>query len=138
MPKYLMAYTAAAVVLVALDLLWIGLIAKPLYLQGIGHLMLDQPRLAVAALFYLVFTGGLLLFAIVPQAGVPGVRGTALQAALFGLFCYATYDLTNLATLRGWPVHIVVVDIAWGAVISALAAAASLALLQRRRGSSPR
>lgn len=122
--KYAAAYAATALVMVALDLLWLGVIAKPLYQHGIGHLMLERPNMAVAVLFYAVFALGLVVFAVAPTAADPGWTRTALWAALFGFFAYATYDLTNLAVLRGWPVWLALIDMAWGTFISAVATAA--------------
>ena len=123
MTRYVAAYTALLAVMVALDLLWLGVIAKPLYQSGIGHLMAAQPKVGVAVLFYLVYALGVLLFAVLPNAGAPW-RQTLMSAALFGFFAYATYDLTNLATLREWPLLLSVIDITWGVVVSATAALA--------------
>lgn len=123
MTKLLVAGAAMFVVLVALDLLWLGLIAKPLYQQGIGHLMAEQPRVAVAAVFYAVFTIGLLVFVVDPTAGAAWPV-TVARAALFGLVAYATYDLSNLATLKSWPVGLSLINMAWGSALSAAAASA--------------
>jgi uncharacterized membrane protein len=123
MNKYLAAYAGTAAVMVALDALWLGLIAKPLYQQGIGHLMAAEPRLAVAAGFYLLYALGVVIFAVAPQHGGAGWGQTLLMGALFGFFAYATYDLTNLATLRDWPWRLALIDIAWGTAISAASAA---------------
>jgi uncharacterized membrane protein len=118
------AYLAILVVMVVVDLVWLGLIAKPMFQQGIGHLMAAKPRLAAAAVFYAIYPIGVLVFAIAPT-GEPGTWSSVLaKAALFGIFAYATYELTNLAMLRGWPVRIVLIDIAWGAALTALSAAA--------------
>ena len=131
MTKYLVAYAAIALVMVALDLLWLGVIAKPLYQQGIGHLMSERPNIAVAVLFYLVYAVGLVVFALALQpAGAPWSR-TLAAAALFGFFCYATYDLTNLATLKGWPIGMSLADMAWGVVVSTVSAAAGKVALDR-------
>ena len=123
----LAAYLAAVATMLLLDLLWLGWVARPLYLQGLGHLMADSPMWWAAALFYAVYGLGLLRFAIaMPAARV--AAGTLAQAAragaLFGFVAYATYDLTNLATLRDWPVALAFIDIAWGTLASAAAAAA--------------
>ena len=127
MNKYLAGYLAAVFVIVALDALWLGLIAKTMYQQAIGHLMAEQPRLAAAAVFYVVDAAGLMVFAVAPQAGDPGLGKTVLMGALFGFFAYATYDLSNLATLRNWPLKLTLVDMAWGTLLSAAAAAAGKA-----------
>jgi len=132
MLSYLAAYGATAVVLLALDLLWLGVIAKSFYRAGIGHLMADSPNLVAGGIFYLLYPAGVLLFAVAPEAWHGGLAAptglpwshAAVAGALFGLFAYATYDLSNLATLRGWPLHLSLVDIAWGAALTATAAAA--------------
>ena len=132
MLKYLAAYGATALVMLALDVVWLGVIAKSLYRDGIGHLMADPPNLVAGGVFYLLYPVGVLLFAVAPAtlsgelaAGPVGPWSRAVLAgALFGFFCYATYDLSNLATLRGWPLRLVLVDIAWGTALTAAAAAA--------------
>ncbi len=124
MIKYLVAYGATLVVMVALDLFWIGLIAKPIYQQGIGHLMGDAPKVGVAVLFYLLYAIGLVVFAVAAHPPGDAWGKTLLSAALFGFFAYATYDLTNLATLKDWPIGMSLIDMAWGVVVSAVSAAA--------------
>lgn len=130
MNKYLPAYAAATLVMVALDALWLGFIAKPYYQQGIGHLMAGRPNLWAAAAFYAVFSLGLMVFAVVPHLGETGWLSTALSAALFGFFAYATYDLSNLATLKAWPLGLSLMDMAWGCAASALSAVAAKAAAQ--------
>jgi uncharacterized membrane protein len=124
MNKYLSACLATAVVMIALDMLWLGVIAKPLYQNGLGHLMAERPNVVAAVAFYVLYTMGLMLFAIVPNAAGPGWLKTGATAAMFGLIAYATYDLSNLATLKDWPVGLSLIDMAWGATISAVAATA--------------
>jgi uncharacterized membrane protein len=101
MKRFLLAYAAALATLLIIDLPWLGIVAQPLYQQGIGHLMAPQFNLPAAIAFYLVYAAGLVYFAV---HGARGLRHAALRGALFGFVAYATYDLTNLATLRGWPV----------------------------------
>ncbi len=129
MNKYLAAYAGTAVTMVALDMLWLGVIAKPLYRDGIGHLMAEQANVPVAVLFYALYTLGLVIFAVAPSAAGPSWGKTLATAALFGFFAYATYDLTNLATLKQWPLSLSLVDLAWGTTVSALAAAAGRAAM---------
>lgn len=124
MTKYLSAYLATAVVMIALDMLWLGVIAKPLYQQGLGHLMAARPNLVAAVAFYVLYALGLMLFAVVPQAADAGWLKTTAAAAMFGFVAYATYDLSNLATLKGWPIGLSLIDMAWGATLSAVAATA--------------
>jgi uncharacterized membrane protein len=122
--KYAASFGAIALIMVALDGLWIGVIAKPLYQQGIGHLMAQNPRLGAAALFYAVYSLGLLLFVVVPSGEASIWHTPLMRGALFGFFAYATYDLTNLATLRDWPMGLSALDMAWGSIASAAAAVA--------------
>ena len=129
MNKYLAAYAGAAVAMIAIDLVWLGVIAKPIYQSGIGHLMTDEPRIVAAVLFYLMFPVGLVLFAIAPHEAAHSWGKTALWAALFGFFAYATYDLTNLSTLKGWPLSLALIDMAWGTAVSAVAACAGKAAM---------
>jgi uncharacterized membrane protein len=123
MQKTLLAYVATSFVMVVIDLVWLGLIAKPLYQQGIGHLMAAEPKLTAGALFYLLYPVGLMVFAVIPGSSLAW-GDTALKAALFGFFAYATYDLTNLATLKNWPISLALIDMAWGTAVSAVAALA--------------
>jgi uncharacterized membrane protein len=131
MTKYLAAYAATLVLMLVLDLLWIGVIAKPLYQQGIGHLMAEQPRLPVALAFYLLYPAGLVVFAVTQGGRVEGWQNAAFYGALFGFFAYATYDLTNLATLRNWPVSLTAIDMAWGTSVSAVCAVAGRLALEK-------
>jgi len=131
MKRQLAAYAGTMIVMVGLDMLWLGVIAKPIYQNGIGHLMADQPNVPVAVLFYAVYGLGLVVFAVLPAGPAPGWAKTVGMAALFGFFAYATYDLTNLATLKQWPIGLSVMDMAWGTCISAAAAGGGKALMDR-------
>ena len=132
MLSYLAAYGATAVVILALDILWLGFVAKSFYRDGIGHLMADAPNLLVGGVFYLLYPIGVVLFAVAHAAWSGGLaKATEVPwsravwaGALFGFFAYATYDLSNLATLRDWPLRLALVDIAWGTAVTAAAAAA--------------
>ena len=126
--KYLQIYGGTAGVMLVLDILWLGFIAKAWYQQGIGHLMASQPNLAIGALFYLLFPVGLVIFAVLPTGDDPSWTKAALMGALFGFFAYATYDITNLATLRDWPLKLSIMDVVWGSLVSGLAAGAGKAV----------
>jgi len=128
--KHLVAWAATFVVLLTIDMLWLGIVAKGMYQQGMGELMSPQPRLAFAAVFYLLYPVGLLIFAILPGIDAQSVPRAAVLGGLFGLFCYATYDLTNLAVIRNWPLGLSFIDIAWGVVVSSVAAAAGAVALR--------
>ena len=133
--KYVAAYLAALLALAILDGLWLGVIAREFYKGRIGPLLLDTPNWTAAAFFYLVHAAGIVVFPVAMAAGVGsgggagswGGPGTTalLYGALFGFFAYAVYDLTNLATLRGWSPMVTVVDLAWGTAATALASVAA-------------
>lgn len=131
MLKLVVTYLSATAVMVLIDLVWLGLIAKPMYQQGIGHLMTEKPNIAAAIGFYLLFPIGLMIFAILPEATELGWKNTAVLGALFGFFAYATYDLTNLATLKNYPLKLALIDIFWGTLVSAVAATAGKLVFTR-------
>ena len=129
MNKYLAGYAAVAVVMVALDMLWLGVVAKSTYQEAIGHLMADKPRVMAALAFYVVYALGLMVFVLAPYADEPVWGRTLLMAALFGFCAYATYDLSNLATLKNWPVKLTLIDLCWGSALSAVVAGAGKAAM---------
>jgi uncharacterized membrane protein len=122
MSRLFIAYAATVVVFVALDILWLRLIAVDWYQRGIGHLLAPEVNVAAGVVFYLVYPIGVLLFAVLPVGEAGGWLKAAGWGSLFGLFTYLTYDLSNLATLRNWPLGLTVLDIAWGALLSSAAA----------------
>ena len=131
MSKYFATYAVTFVVMVALDIIWLGFVAKSFYQEGIGHLMAEKPVVPVAVAFYVMYAIGLVFFAVVANEASTGYGKTVLHGALFGFFAYATYDLTNLATLKNWPVGLALLDMAWGTVVSAVSAVAGKAALDR-------
>ena len=124
MTRYFAAYASTLFVMLVVDLVWLGILARPLYQRGIGHLMAEQANLPFAGLFYLMSAFAIVYLGIAPNASTPGVKATLFAGAALGLFAYATYDLTNLAVLRGWPVWLAVIDMAWGTFITSVSAAA--------------
>lgn len=119
--KWIVAYIGAGVSFGALDALWLRWAGPNLYRPALGDLLAPSFRPAPAIAFYLLYIAALVWFAV--RAGQAGGIGVAvLNGALLGAICYATYDLTNQATLKVWPVHVTLIDIAWGAVASAVAA----------------
>lgn len=102
----------------AMDMLWIGLIAKKLYFEQIGSLLKPNVNWIAAILFYLLFIAALVVFVIVPAFEKHSLMHAILFGAFFGLVCYATYDLTNLAVAKDWPLFITIVDLFWGAVLA--------------------
>lgn len=117
--KYLLLYLIALIIFLILDLIWLGVVARNFYRSQLGDLMREKPVWSVAFLFYALFIVGVLYFAVVPAISSGSWTRALLAGALFGFFTYATYDLTNLATLTGWPVPMVVVDIIWGTCLTA-------------------
>ncbi len=131
MRKNLLPWLAVVGVLVALDALWLGVLAMPMYERGIGHLMARVPNMWAAGLFYLFDAAGILAFVVLPRAR--GDRlGAAGWGALFGFMTFMTYDLTNLATLRDWPVGLSAADVAWGCLATAIASAVGRIVADRR------
>ena len=128
--RYIVAWAATFVVMLAIDALWLGVVAKGLYQQGLGHLMAAEPKLGFAAVFYLLYPVGLVFFAVLPGAEAQTLARTALLGALCGLFAYGTYDLTNLSVMKGWPLGLSLIDMAWGTFASGIAAMAGGAALR--------
>lgn len=132
----LILYVIALVVFFAIDMVWLGVVAKGFYRKYLGGMLSPKVNWAAALVFYLLFIVGLLVFVIRPalERGAPGQA--LFYGAFFGLICYATYDLSNLATLKDWPVIVTVVDLVWGTVLGALvsflAAVAGRAFLKIR------
>jgi uncharacterized membrane protein len=122
--KLIISYLLTTVVFFAIDLLWLGVIAKGWYSKYLGNLLSDQVNWTAAIIFYLLFIVGIFIFAILPAVDKASLSKAIVMGALFGFFTYATYDLTNLATLKGWPLTIVLIDITWGVVLTATVSAA--------------
>lgn len=125
MTKYFLLYLATVPVFFLIDLLWLGIVAKDFYRAQIGQLMAEPFVWWAAILFYLLFILGILFFAVIPALDAKLWTRALYLGAAFGFFTYMTYDLTNLATLKGWPVSLVIVDILWGTILSASVATAS-------------
>lgn len=125
MTRHLVSYLGALLVIGVLDALWLGVVAKDWYREAIGHLMAPSFNVPAAAAFYFLFPVGLIVFAVAPAQG--DLVKAAWTGALFGLFCYGTYDLTSLAVLRDWPLSISLIDMAWGCAIGAAGATAGTA-----------
>lgn len=122
--QWLLAYGGALASMLALDALWIGLYMAPAYKSALGELMLAQPRVGAAVLFYLLYAAGTVLLAAAPGLRAMSWQTAALQGAALGLIAYGTYDLTNYSILKAWPLGLALADIAWGALLTALAATA--------------
>lgn len=117
----IVTYLATLIAFAGIDFIWLGYIAQGYYKSQIGHLIAADVNLPAAAAFYLIYVLGLFIFAVQPAGG--GVMKALMQGATFGFFCYATYDLTNLATLKNWSLPLSLTDMAWGALLSGVSAA---------------
>lgn len=116
---FLKLYGIALCIFFAIDMFWLGFIAKNFYSKQIGFLMKEDINWMAAIIFYLIFIVGLVLFVIEPSIEKRSWKNALLMGALFGFISYATYDLTNLATLKNWPLLVTIVDLVWGAFIAA-------------------
>ena len=121
-------YLATIPVFFAIDMLWLGVLARSFYQTNLRHLLSPEVNWPAAFVFYFIYIAGILLFAVRPGLEAQSLGRACLWGALFGFFTYATYDLTNLATLRDWPFNVVLVDIAWGTVLCTLVAGGSYLL----------
>lgn len=128
---YLVTYISTLIVFLACDALWLSTMVPRVYRPLLGDLLAPSINLASAISFYLVYPIGLILFAVQPGLKTDNILVALVYGALFGFFTYATYDLTNHATLRNWPWQVTVIDIAWGMLLGAIAAAAGHAVASR-------
>lgn len=117
--SHAIAYVVTAIVFLALDYAWLAWVAKDFYARSLGPLMREAPDFMAAGVFYLFYVAGIVFFAAMPAESW---KGALARGALLGLLAYGTYDMTNLATLKGWPWRMAAVDMAWGATLTALAA----------------
>ncbi len=122
--QYVYLYLLTIPVFFLVDMLWLGVVAKNFYQSQLAAL-LGPVQWPAAIVFYLLYIVGIIIFAVAPALAQGSLQRAIVLGALFGFFCYATYDLTNLATLKDWPLKVVVVDILWGAVLTATVAAGS-------------
>jgi uncharacterized membrane protein len=121
--KYVIAYGGTAAVLAVLDAIWLTFAGRLLYRPAIGSLMMESGfRLAPAIVFYVLYVLGVVIFAVSPALKSGQWTTAVLMGGLFGFFCYATYDLTNMATLKVWPLRVTLIDLAWGVFLTATAA----------------
>lgn len=122
-------YVITFVVFFTIDIVWLGFVAKNLYTDHLGHLMRSKTNWTAAIIFYIAFIGGLMFFVINPALEKGSWTYALLAGGFFGLITYATYDMTNLATLKDWPLIITLVDITWGTVLNALTAMVSFFII---------
>jgi len=131
MIKYISAYAAALVLMGVIDMVWLGIMANRFYRPVFGDIALAGVNLPPAIAFYLIYPIGLTIFAVSPALKNGNIGTAVLYGALFGFFTYATYDLTNQATLRNWTLQLTLVDTAWGTLLAAMAATGSFVLASK-------
>ena len=122
MTAYIIPYFATLVFFLVVDMIWLGGIAKKIYGRALGSLMTRNVRWGAAGVFYVLYILGVVIFAIRPAIAADSLMTGLMFGALYGFFCYMTYDLTNLATLKGWPEKLIWIDIPWGTVLTGTAA----------------
>ena len=122
---YLKLYFLTVPVFFLIDLIWLGVVAKDYYQKNLKYILSPNVNWTAAIIFYLIYIVGILIFAVLPAVAKDSLRHAAVWGALFGFFTYATYDLTNLALLKEWPLNIVFVDILWGVVLCSAVATLS-------------
>jgi len=128
---FLKLYAIALPVFFAIDMVWLGVVAKNFYRAQIGTLMKTDVNWLAAIIFYLIFIAGLVVFVISPALAKGSWIHALAYGALFGLVCYATYDLTNLAVAKDWPLLVTIVDLIWGSVLAATVSTISFFLAQK-------
>ena len=121
----LLLYASTLFVFLGIDAAWLTTVAPKFYSSNIGHLMAEKPNLLPALIFYLLFIVGVLVFTTIPALKEQSIQKVFINGALFGLLTYATYDLTNIATLKEWPLIVTVVDMIWGTILSVVTSLAS-------------
>jgi uncharacterized membrane protein len=129
--QLLKLYILTIPIFFAIDLLWLGIVAKGLYQKYLGSFLSEQVNWVAAIIFYLIFISGIIIFAVQPAVEKDSVFRAMILGVLFGFFTYATYDLTNLATLKGWPIAIVFIDIVWGMVLTGIVSTGSFLIAKR-------
>jgi len=122
---YLKLYLLTVPVFFVIDIIWLGVIAKGFYRRNLGFILSPDVNWGAALTFYLIYIAGIIFFAVRPALASNTLRDAALLGGLFGFFTYATYDLTNMAMIKGWPLKIVVIDILWGTFLCMLVAGLS-------------
>lgn len=125
---YLKLYLLTVPVFFAIDLIWLGVVAKKFYRENLAFILSPDVNWAAAIAFYLIYIVGILFFAVSPALERGALLRAVVRGGLYGFFTYATYDLTNLALIKNWPLKIVIVDILWGVVLCAVVAASSFGL----------
>jgi len=131
MNTFLKLYLVTLTIFTAIDAVWLTVVAKKFYTKQIGFLMKENPNFLAAILFYLLFIVGLVIFVISPSVEKKSLMSAILLGGLFGLITYATYDLTNLATIKDWPILVTIVDLCWGTFLAASVSALSYLVIMK-------
>lgn len=122
---YFKLYVLTVPVFFAVDLIWLGFIAKKFYRNHLGFILSPDVNWSAAIVFYAIYILGILIFAVIPATEQRSLGKALLFGSLYGFFTYATYDLTNMATIKNWPLKVVVVDILWGVFLCSMVASIS-------------
>lgn len=120
---YIKLYLMAVLIFFLMDMFWLGLIARNFYQKHLGFILSPEVNWKAAIIFYLIYIAGIIFFAVVPALEKDSLATAILWGGLFGFFTYVTYDLTNMALIKGWPLKVVIVDVAWGFFLCAAVAA---------------
>ena len=124
-PFYFKLYFLTVPIFFIIDLIWLGVVAKGFYRKNLNYILSPNVNWPAAIIFYLMYIAGILIFAVLPGLAKDSLRHAVVWGALFGFFTYATYDLTNLALLKDWPLNVVIVDILWGVILCSVVASLS-------------
>ena len=127
----LKVYLLTILVFFLVDIVWLGVISKNLYKNYLGHLMAPKVNWTAALIFYALFIAGLVFFVINPALAKDSLMYAILAGGFFGLITYGTYDLTNLATLKDWPLNITIIDLIWGTVLNAITSGITFTVVQK-------
>ncbi len=131
MLPYIASYVSALLVFFLIDIVWITSVMQPIFQRQVGSFLLERPRKGAAALFYALYVAGIIYFAVVPAYESGAWWIAAVNGALIGFLSYGTYEVTNLATLKGWNYRMLAVDVAWGMLLTAVTALVAYAVIDR-------
>lgn len=129
--KYILLFFITTIIFFSIDLIWLGVIAKNLYREKLGFILSTEVNWTAAIVFYIIYISGILYFAVVPSLLDAEWEKALLNGAILGFLCYATYDLTNMATIAHWPLQIVIIDIAWGTLLTGSVSVLSYLLAEK-------
>ena len=131
---YASSYIAALIFFLAVDVVWITRVMRPIFEKHVGALLLESPRMGAAAGFYALYVGGVIYFAVMPAMTAESWKLAALNGAIIGFLAYGTYEATNMATLKGWSYEMLITDTAWGMALTAMTAMVGFAVYRWMSG----